>query len=352
MLSLEMELIAVLLLTAVVGILMGRFLCKSGENEERRKKRKVIHAFETSQHELKISRDRLKEYSFKMTELEDTIAKREQQIRNMETKLLASDKQVVKLLDELKILEKYRPRFESLSNEFNLQSRELDRVKAEKRVYKKEIEDLNISSHRLDKSLVESKKRESELEGSIEKLKQKLKEERISYKNSEESRTEEFESLLQKINQKYIKELNVKNRAYERLEQELNKRYKDTVEQKDRAYEKLEQELNRKYNSIVRQKDEAYDRLEHDKSKEYQNMVESKSESYKKLREEYEEFKLNYNLDSDRLTNIEEENRRIYQTLETIAMERDDLLARLRAVSSVVNAVGVDNNNKQLLLEK
>ncbi|NEW59713.1 hypothetical protein GSY74_00310 [Sulfurovum sp. bin170] len=316
MLSLGVELIAILLLTAVVGLLMGRFLCKSGESEEREDKRKVIHAFNTSENELGISREKVKDQSLRMTEIEDTIARREQRISNLETKLLSSDKQRGELLEELKILEKYKPRFESIENEFKIQSTVNERLKSEKIDNQEKIDKFQILTTNLNANIYDLKERKKELEKSVDNLQKRIKTDNSNNKKMEQS--------------------------------------------KDDIYDKLKQDSQRVHKEIIRTKDEDYERLEQNKSKAYQKMLETKNELYQELRDElesveseYEEFKINYNLDSDRLETLEKENKKIYNTLDTIAHERDDLLARLRAISSVVGAVGVDNSSesRQLLLE-
>ena len=257
MLNLEFELIAILILVAVIGILMGRFLCKSGESEEREKKKKVIHAFKTSQEELKSSRESVKNQSLELKEREDKIAKSEQEIENIRAKLNSSDKERVELLEELKILEKYKARFESLDREFKLQSKITEALKEEKISNQKEIMDLNL--------------------------------------------------LIDGLN-KDVDDLKVNNQ---------------------------------KYQSLLKSKDDLYEALE-----------EKSSLNYKEIVNEYKEFQENHNLDYDKLARLESDNEKIYHTLETIILERDDLVARLRAISSVVGAVGVDSGeNRQPLLE-
>ncbi|MCK4442588.1 MAG: hypothetical protein KAU90_11335, partial [Sulfurovaceae bacterium] len=215
------------LLIAVIGILMGRFLCKNGEHKEIEKRTKIIHAFKTSQNELKINQEKLQEQSIKIRELEDTIDKKEQKISNIKTNLVSSDKQRVKLLEELKVLEKYKIKFESLENEFRIQSTMIEKLKSEKIINQDKIDRFKIL---------------------IEKLKTK-----------------------------------------------------------DRAYQKLKNKLE---------------------------SVENK----------YVEFKIKYNLNNDKLKNLEKENKEIYNLLEDIEDEREDLIERLRAISSVVGAVGINNN--------
>ncbi|SFV64220.1 Chromosome partition protein smc [hydrothermal vent metagenome] len=312
MLNLEIELIALLLLTALVGLLMGRFLCKSGESEEREQKKKVIHAFNTSENELEISREKVKEQFLMISELEDTIARREQKINNVEIKLSSSEKQRIKLLEELKILEKYKPRFESLSNESKIQTTIIEKLKSEKIAKQEEIDKSKILTSKLKATIANLKKEKKELEEDKDTLQNRIKSDNNNYMKQEEN---------------------------------INKKYIVAIQAKDDAYAKLE----KKYKEIIQKKDENYETLELQKSKEYQEL----KDELESIENEYEEFKINYTLDSDRLEALEKENKKIYNTLDAIAHERDDLLGRLRAISSVVGAVGIDNSSesRQFLLE-
>ena len=304
MLDLEFELIAILILTAVLGLLMGRFLCKSGENDEREKKNKIIHAFKASQNELEINRAKIIEQSRILQETQDIIAGHEQEINNFSTKLLSSDTQRGKLLDELKALEKYKSRFESLNREFKLQSKILDGIKSEKIADQKEIADFKILTNELKKNIAHLKEKQRESEEIIVNLNERIKEQ---------------------------------NSVAQKSEVEQEKKYKEMLTSKEREHETLLQSTNKKYQSQLESKTKAYDELK---------------KELESVKEEYEKFKINHTLETDRLDALESDNAKIYHTLETIVVERDDLLARLRAISSVVGAVGIDKNSKsQPLLE-
>ena len=308
MLNLEFELIAILILAAVIGILMGRFLCKSGESEEREKKKKVIHAFKASENELNLSRESIKKQLLILKGQEDKIAEQEQEISNSRTKVNSSDTQRVKLLDELKFLEKYKSRFESLDREFKLQNKILDGLKEEKILNQKEIADFKILTDELNKNIVYFKEKGCELESSVATLEEKIRQERNKHEE-----------------------------AYEQLEQGSSIKYKEIIEIKNNAYNSLEESKSRDYKEMIDSKTEAYAILQKD---------------LERVESEYEEFKLSYTLDNERLEKLEEDNSKIYHTLETIVLERDDLVARLRAISSVVGAVGIDRGeNTQSLLE-
>ncbi|MCK5855022.1 MAG: hypothetical protein KAG56_07350 [Sulfurovaceae bacterium] len=293
MLNLEFELIAILILVAVIGVLMGRFLCKSGESEEREKKKKVIHAFKSSENELDLSRESSRKHLLRLKQQEEKIAKQEQEISNSKTKVDSSDTQRIELLDELKVLEKYKSRFESLEREFKLQNKISDGLKEEKIANQKEIADFKILIDELNKNILHLKKNQSEVE----------------------------------------------------KEHTLNKRL---LTDKEREHDKLLTDVHQEHQLKLKDKDALHESLEKNKNQDY-NELKKELESVER---EYEAFKLNHSLDNERLQKLEIDNEKIYHTLESIALEKEDLVARLRAISSVVGAVGIDRaENTQSLLE-
>ena len=306
MLNLELELIAILILTAVIGVLMGRFLCKSGEHDEREKKEKVIHAYKSIQNELEISRERVKEQFYALKELEDTVARGEQEITNFNTKLLSSDTQRKKLLEELKVLEKYKPRFESLTKEFEIQAKTLERLNEEKIANQKEISDFKILTNELHKQISNLKGNQKDSESSATKLKEKLDEQRNLYEKKIEEQEIKYKEMISLIKEKHQSQQASKEEVHEELEEKSRLKYKEMLENKSEELNLLKKELD-------------------------------------SVEDEYEAFKINYSLDNDRLEKLESDHQAIYHTLESIVAERDDLMGRLRAISSVVGAVGVEN---------
>ena len=331
MLNLELELIAILILTAVIGLLMGRFLCKSGESDEREKKKQVIHAFKSSQSELEISRERANEQALLLQMHENSIATHEQELNNLNTRVRSSDKQKELLLEELKQLEKYKPRFESLSKEFHFQSELIDKLKSERVAILSEKEELTILSNSLNKNI-------------------------SHLKSDNEQKEQNFAKLKKVFEEEFKKTIKEKDNSYETLKQKLEK----SIQEKVNNHETSQEKLHREYKLLIKTKNNEYEALESEQNKLYKNMVNSNSETHNELKkelesitEEHEEFKINYHLDNHRLETLDKENTKIYHTLETLISERNDLLSRLRAISSVVGAVGVDKIDSTIpLLER
>jgi chromosome segregation ATPase len=246
---LENELIAILLITAIIGLLMGRFLCKSGESEEKIKKEKVLRAYQALQVVSTSSEKRLKEQTFANQEQEESIAQLEQMVSNLKTQLNASEKHGAEHLDELKVLQKYQTRFEALSREFTVQEKQLEKLKEEKREHIENIEALETSNGILGQSL---------------------------------------ESLEE---------------VHEVSEESL-----ETV------------------------------RAENEK---HRTQIAELLNSEKELRESLENYKIEKH---DRLEYLEKEYVQVVEKLNFVIDEKEDLMSRIRAISSVVGAVGVEEN--------
>jgi len=404
MLDLEIELIVVLIIVAIIGIVMGRFLCKSGEKEEREEKKKVIYAYKTAQHQIGIYENQIDEHTVENHQLESQLSDFKQKYNNAQTALNISDNQREKLLKDLKVLEKYKSRFEALQNEFKLQNILLDELKGQKIKNLEKIGELETIKSNQEKSILNLNKKYQDSNSEIArleaiirqkdlsteelelKLKEKYKaiieEKDNAYKKLEEDKDKEYKDMLHEINsayekleqekkQEYKNMLEEKNSAYEKLEQEKIKEYKDMLQEKNSAYEKLEQEKNQEYRNMLEERTRAYEKLEQEKTKEYKDMVQQYSDTIENLKEEhttshielkkekdsiedeYETFKINFNLDSDRLASLESDYEKMYDTLNRVIGERDDLLSRLRAISSVVGAVSVEKHEHiyQPLLE-
>ena len=149
--SLESELIIVLLVASFIGLLMGRFLCKNGEREERIEKEKALYLYADAKNDRLKQEAMLKKVQDNLRDKEARVSELEQHNNNIYTQFSTSDDQRVTLLEELQLLEKYKSRFEALTTEFEIQSEQIKDLNKEKRVYLEEID----SSEALIESLTE-----------------------------------------------------------------------------------------------------------------------------------------------------------------------------------------------------
>ncbi|RUM75641.1 MAG: hypothetical protein DSZ11_01825, partial [Sulfurovum sp.] len=303
-------------------------------------------------------------------QIESQLSDFKQKYNNAQTALNISDNQREKLLKDLKVLEKYKSRFEALQNEFKLQNRLLDELKGQKIKNLEKIGELETIKSNQEKSISNLNKKYQEANSEIARLEAIIREKDLSTEELELKLKEKYKAIIEEKDKEYKDMLHEKNRAYEKLEKEKNQEYKNMLEERNRAYNKLEQEKIKEYRNMLEEKNSAYDKLEQEKTKEYKDMVQQYSETIEKLKEEhtksyiklekekdsiedeYETFKINFNLDSDRLASLESDYEKMYGTLNRVIEERDDLLSRLRAISSVVGAIGIDRGEKsQPLLE-
>jgi len=196
--NLELELIAILLIAAIIGLFMGRFLCKSGEADEKAKKMSIITAYKSLEIDFKKSEERLAEQLSLNHTHEDNIATQEQNILNFKTKLASSDKHSANCLEELKILEKYKTRFEALSKEFNIQTEQIETLKGVKSTNTETIDGFETSSRILEQnfaSLSDEHAKTSEILEHVTTLSKEQQEEISKLKNTKIERSERLEFL-------------------------------------------------------------------------------------------------------------------------------------------------------------
>ncbi len=208
--NLELELIVIILTAAIIGLLMGRFLCKSGEAEEKAKKASIITAYNALEIDFKKSEERLAEQLSVNHLYEDTIAEREQSILNLTTKLTSSEKHGAKHLEDLKVLEKYKTRFEALTKEFELQVKQIETLKGVKSTNTETIDGFETSSRILEQNfftLTKEHAKTTEILEHITRLSQEQKEEIDKLKNSKIEKherlaflEEEYGEIIEKYN--------------------------------------------------------------------------------------------------------------------------------------------------------
>ena len=280
--NLEYELIAILLLTAIIGLLMGRFLCKSGESEEKRAKDKVSYSLKSAQSDLvslQVKADNQQE-TIKLHE--QNLSQLEQDKSNLSSRLESSELQSQTLLLELKELEKYRTRYEALSKEFEVQSELMEELRTQKGSGLEEIEQFKVQTNTLKQNIANMEEENSGI---------------VAYKNKQEELLDELVTV-NKNQEKTIQELTL-------LKDENSVR----LEEGEKLQTELEQQVKENREEI---------------------------EKLKEIEEEYAAYKEAFN--EEKLLQVEER-------LELLYEEREDLTSRLRAISSVVNAVGVEEED-------
>jgi len=277
--NLEYELIVILLLMAIIGLIMGRFLCKSGESEEKRAKEKVSHSLKSAQSDLVSLEVKSKNQQETIKLHEQNLSQLEQDKSNLSSRLKSSELQSQTLLLELKELEKYRTRFEALTKEFEVQAEVMEKLKAEKGEALEEIEQFKVETNTLKQNIANMEEKNRGI---------------VEYKDKQEKLLDEL-LTVNKNQEKSIQELIL-------LRDENGAR----LEEGAKLHAELEQQVKENIEEI---------------------------EKLKEIEEEYTLYKKAFN--EAKLLKLE-------KRLEILYEEREDLTSRLRAISSVVNAVGVE----------
>jgi len=154
--SLEYELIIVLLIASLIGLLMGRFLCKNGESEERIEKEKALYAFADAKNDL------LKQKAM-LRKLEDSLGEKEEKILELEQQNSATP---------IEVISSENTQEDNLVEELQLDL--IEELNQEKRVHLEEIDSSKALIESLTekniKVLEESAELERELRDEIERL--------------------------------------------------------------------------------------------------------------------------------------------------------------------------------------
>ena len=222
--SLESELIVVLLVASFIGLLMGRFLCKNGESEERIEKEKVLYALADAKSNLLKQEAILKKLQENLKEKEERVSELEQHNNNIHTQFNTSDNQRITLLEELQSLEKYKSRFEALTTEFEIQSELIKDLNQEKRVYLEEMDSSQALIESLSEKNIKILEKSSELSTMVEEA------------NSEIERLKKLVVLLEAHKEKFNDE---KIKKFSEIEKYLRAELKNIEIERDDLVSRL-----------------------------------------------------------------------------------------------------------------
>ncbi len=282
------ELLLVLVLSALIGWFMGRFFCKSGEYEERDLKTKSLKQNTLLQTNLEQMDKDYSQSKLESKEQHDQISVLQQNNSGLESKITTLNKERDMMRLQLQQLDQYKSKFESLSDDSNLQKKQLLKAKEQNINHSDQIETLLGIRNKLEKQLDTNK-------NAYQSLEKKL----IEAENIQEARLEQIQFFA-----------------------DNEKEYKHSIKELEQHILHLQQE-NADKASIQ-------DTLEQT-SKEKQ-MFEAKCLN---LKEESLAF-------GSKLTNLLEEKDTLAKQVEQLNIENNDYLGRLRAVSSVIDVVGTE----------
>ena len=289
-LDLPVELALVFLLTASIGWFMGRYLCKSGEQEEKLEKNRIITAYKSLDHDSKEKDKELEIFDTNIKLKSKMLSNIEQKKADLELKFRALEKQKVEMFTHIQELEKYKNSFKSINEEIEMKNRHVQQVKA------------------------------NQLK-SDEKL-----EEAIAMIQKQKKQIQELENIEDKQNRKIgiLKENSAhKNETIEQLSDTEKKNY--TLQSK---LETLNRELK-----MSKAEEEALSK-----------QLLSEQNRNTTLKKEHEELKLKSKSTHDKFSTLTKEKANFAHTLEILKIENSDYLGRLRAISSVVNVVGAEES--------
>lgn len=162
------ELLLIFLLTAVIGWFLGRYLCKSGEYDERARNRQLDKELETTRTELQHRDQSLEDARNQLNQASQQTAALEQQKEGLTAQLSSLNQERDKLLLKLQELEVCNTRLQSLTEEFNQQRQQILEFRDTKNTLQGQIDKLQTTLQHTSEQLVSSQqlnhKQQTELE--------------------------------------------------------------------------------------------------------------------------------------------------------------------------------------------
>lgn len=358
--TLVTELSVFFLIAASIGWLMGRYLCKSNEIEERNEKKKYLSQKNQLHNELTQCQEEYQASVKHLNGSEKKYVNAELQVTNLQAKLILLTKENKQLTDQLLTAKQIKIKLEDITQDYQYEQEQRHRYREKNSKLKDERDNLIDTRNTLieklhsTESLLQSVTFDFEAsatQGKAQKQRvEQLDNEIISIK--QESKTEN-----NRLTEKLVHE---NDKSIQRLEQERDKEIQRLQIERDQLVYKLtadnELALN-KLEATTYQAVQQLETIENNNRSQHANFkladnenhnlkqrLEQQNKDYSLLQQkctDLSEESLSFGRKLDRLTNEKNELR---HNLEAITIENNDYLGRLRAISSVVDVVGTEPN--------
>jgi chromosome segregation ATPase len=145
--ELIIELVLVLILVALVSWFIGRFLCRSGEYDERQAKERIVKEHIAFKAETEKRQHKLQKYVEGLEQSLEKITPLEQQKEAAESRVKNLTEERGKLLPYVQNLDTCEKRFNTLTEDFSLQTQRLQQEKAQ--VIEQADEIIILQKHKL-----------------------------------------------------------------------------------------------------------------------------------------------------------------------------------------------------------
>ncbi len=294
-----MELLLVLVLSALIGWFMGRYFCKNNEYEERNLKVKSLKENKLLQTNLKQIDQDYSQSKLDLKEQHNQISTLQQSNSGLEAQINTLNKERDEMRAQLQQLDQFQTKFQALRDDFNLQKKQLLISKEQNIDHSDQVESLLGMGNTLEKQL-DTKNNANDL------MEKKL----LAAHDSQQHHLEQVQSHKDK------------EKKYQHSIKELEGQYLNTAQESEQYRSQLD--------LMKEEKRSIQDTLE--SLREEKRTIESNS---LKLKNESLGF-------GSKLTVLLEEKDSLAKQVEQLTIENNDYLGRLRAVSSVISVVGTN----------
>ena len=372
------ELSLLFLIAILIGWLMGRYLCKSGEIDERNQKESFL---KEKTHLATTLQQRDGEYQKALQKIntnEKLIAEHEQKISSLHGQLDALSNEKEKLLENLQELSQVETLLKALTEDHQHEQKQHRRYRNKSIELTDQRDNLINVRNTLNDKLNTA---ESQLQSKIfelENMSTRTKEQKSTIKRLEHEKDDLIQAVkldkaqltqeLEREKDKAILRLETeRDKEIQRLKIARDKTIHELITEHDVTLQKLEKEKKATLHKLSSLQESQTMLLE--KTKDDQQFIKNENDNLKSenklIQNEKDSLKLrlktqekDYGLLQEKCTilteeslkfgrkfeEINKEKNELRQSIEAITIENNDYIGRLRAISSVVDVVGTEPN--------
>ena len=201
--NLEYELALILISAAIIGWIMGRFVCKSNEHKERSNNKALANENQRLEKLLTDKDTEIHKAGSKILAKNDQIIELEHRNNTTKTMLDTLRHEHDSTLSQLQTLKPFQAKFKQLSEDYDKQSQQIVQFKSDLQKHQEELNSSHALSNKQQAQLSEYKKKIAELEqikidlqNDIEKLNNQLSDSHGEYG----SQKDKYAELMEQYN--------------------------------------------------------------------------------------------------------------------------------------------------------
>ncbi|MCK5901681.1 MAG: hypothetical protein KAG28_00915 [Cocleimonas sp.] len=356
LLNLIAELSLLFLITAIIGWLMGRYLCKSGEVEQRGLKNQFIREKELLHSQLEQRETDFSASLKQINEAEALTATQNQHIAALHGKSSSLRKEREHLMDDLQHFKQIKKQLESLAEDHQYEKEQHHRYREKTIKLTDERDELITLRNRLDDKLSTSKLLLKTKVSEMEAQKKITQQQEVQIKKTEHKTEQEIQKLTVGSEQSLQKMTAEHKSTVQQLMATKDSKIETIIKDKNEALQKLSSDKNTSSLHLKSMQEEQ--QYTQDENKKIKSRFKRLDEENKFIKQQLKENKKDYTLLQKKYTTLNEDsvsfeyklkelnknNTELRRNIEIVTIENNDYLGRLRAISSVIEVVGTEPN--------